>query len=124
MDIERKIESLARRPEQKREIPLEWFVGNGTKDSGVNSVSFSTEFSLLGKGKVQKYMMDYGDIVSNKNSRDAESQMALAEYRRRIREATDGFSCEELKAKRRELERRYKGHQEVLAEAPIRLDLF
>ena len=87
------------KPEQKREIPLEWFIGTGNKTRGIGVISFSAEFLKLGDGRIGTYLQ----------LEDEENIKAIT-----------GFTLEELNSKKNELEAEYRGKKE----APFLFKLF
>ncbi|HBB49736.1 TPA: hypothetical protein DEQ22_01265 [Candidatus Nomurabacteria bacterium] len=87
--------------EQKKEIRLSWFIGNGREGVGIESVSFSTEFANLDEANIIRCMMEGGE-----------------ENEKTVKRIT-GFSIDELEHKRMELKRRYRGK----TRAPFNFDL-
>ena len=116
--------------EQKKEIPLTWFIGIGRKDTGIMAVKTSEVLESLGGGEVLKLLNEYDHYMSNRfigdrlvqsasEIEDEKGRTIVENAEKKIKEIT-GFSPKEITDKRRDLTRTYKGKQE----ATIAVELF
>src|SRR3989344_1443788 len=89
--VESKKVSQAVQPEQKKEMPLSWFIGFGVEARGITSILFSKEFNDLGGQEFQDAIAQYGHHMGNTMVDSAfvtdSSQIPDAEIRNRVQEA-------------------------------------
>lgn len=112
--------------EQKKEIPISWFIGTGTRDQGIIVVGFSEEFKNLDThnplglkhhlGEYLHYMgnrlVDGRPVINSDEIQDTEEKNIVQTAETYIKKVT-GFSAEELNRKRAELSSQYRGKQEA-----------
>ncbi|HBA45999.1 hypothetical protein A2W67_03385 [Candidatus Nomurabacteria bacterium RIFCSPLOWO2_02_40_28] len=121
--VESKKVSQAVQPEQKKEMPLSWFIGFGVEARGITSILFSKEFNDLGGQEFQDAIAQYGHHMGNTMVDSAfvtdSSQIPDAEIRNRVQEAekviekVTGFSAKSIWAKKIELLEKYKNQKEA-----------
>ena len=105
-------EPRSKKPEAKKEIPMNWFIGIGNKQHGIMTIAFSTEFQKLGNRKIMEYVRSYEHFMGGTKKQTSEIteegyRKIAEEAERKIKEIT-GFGIQQLHEKLDELLKLYK----------------
>jgi hypothetical protein len=68
------VEGPNKSPEQKKEIPLDWFIGICRKGSGLEIVGFSAIFYKLGEQKITEMGFKIEDLYKKKEELEKQYQ--------------------------------------------------
>lgn len=100
--METTVQDVPQRQEQKRQVPLEWFVAvKRTEDGGIVGIIYSEDLRKMGdpEGEVGRLLDEYEKNNRIYKKRTDEYTKDIERIKQRIKEITT-FSFEEIQAKR------------------------